>query len=849
MIINISAPITQNVGQPQKLLQSGPSPTSGGSGGLADSPWPMFRQNLNHTGVSPYDTSGNNGQLKWRFPTGSYIDSTPVIGSDNTIYIGSADIKLYAINPNGSEKWHFKTDSSIVSSPAISSEGTIYIGSVNGVFYAINPDGSKKWDYKMGDQIWDSSPAIGTDGTIYIGCYIDNMLYAFNQNGSVKWSYYFGGGYGVRSSPAIDVFGTIYVGTSGGSLYAFNSDGSVKWRYNVPGRIHSSPAIDTNGTIYVGSNLNDPTFHAINPDGTKKWDLNIGSDVQSSPAIGSDGTIYFGSCDKKFYAINPDGTQKWSIRTASCIHSSPAIGSDGTIYIGSQDRNLYAFNPDGSLKWFFKVGGTMVVSSPAIGSDGTIYIGSKNKKLIAIGPPSPDITVEKTANVTVAKPGDLIEYTIYYNNNGPIESKTVWINDTLPDGVTFITSSAEGNRVDNYNWTFNNVPANLPTWKGPYMPSNRPPLLYQHDMTYDSNNNRVVLFGGHNEATGNRIDETWEYTTSSHTWNGPFTQNPKPSPREDHAMAYDSTNNKVILFGGWGGTGYGEDDTWEYDAATHTWYGPYIPSNRPFFLYGHDMTYDSENKRVVLFGGHSCIGESFDETWEYDATTHTWYGPYTPNPRPSPRQNHAMTYDSINNKVVLFGGWDGTGTRCDETWEYDTATHTWNGPYLPSKRPSQLYEHDMAYDSINNRVVLFGGHDDSIGYRIDETWEYETSTHTWYGPYFPNPRPSARDDHAMAYDSANNRVVLFGGWDGIGNDCDETWEYSWTHIKNSFTITVQVNLSVPNGSIVTNSVHLDYTDSLGNLMMDSTDTVDVLTIPNRNCRLGPNRKRRRHGQI
>ena len=44
---------------------------------------------------------------------------------------------LYAINPNGSLKWKYKTDDRIYSSsPAIGSDGTIYVGS--GIYlYAI----------------------------------------------------------------------------------------------------------------------------------------------------------------------------------------------------------------------------------------------------------------------------------------------------------------------------------------------------------------------------------------------------------------------------------------------------------------------------------------------------------------------------------------------------------------------------------------------------------------------------------------------------------------------------------------------------------------------------------------
>ncbi|MDN5325305.1 MAG: hypothetical protein PWP02_1024, partial [Thermosipho sp. (in: thermotogales)] len=52
-------------------------------------------------------------------------DSSPAIGADGTIYVGSDDDYLYAINPDGSLKWKIY---GINNSPAIDSDGTIYVG-------------------------------------------------------------------------------------------------------------------------------------------------------------------------------------------------------------------------------------------------------------------------------------------------------------------------------------------------------------------------------------------------------------------------------------------------------------------------------------------------------------------------------------------------------------------------------------------------------------------------------------------------------------------------------------------------------------------------------------------------
>ena len=244
-----------------------------------------------------YFGPSNDEGKKWSFETEGYIGSSPAIGSDGTIYIGSGDGNLYAINPDGTEKWSFETEGHIESSPAIGSDGTIYVGSYwSGRLYAINSDGTEKWSFETEDRI-SSSPAIGSDGTIYVGSRWSGWLYAIYPDGTEKWSFETGS---VESSPAIGQDGTIYVVSWDSRLYAINPDGTEKWSFEVDPYISSSPAIGQNGTIYVGGK---GRLYAINPDGTKKWSFETGGDVDSSPAIGQDGTIYVGSGDGKLYAI------------------------------------------------------------------------------------------------------------------------------------------------------------------------------------------------------------------------------------------------------------------------------------------------------------------------------------------------------------------------------------------------------------------------------------------------------------------------------------------------------------------------------------------------------------------
>ena len=81
------------------------------------------------------------GTVLWEFKTGRGVISSPAIGSEGTVYIGSWDKKLYAINgKSGVKLWEFETGGLVWSSPAIGSDGTVYFGSADKKLYAIKTD-------------------------------------------------------------------------------------------------------------------------------------------------------------------------------------------------------------------------------------------------------------------------------------------------------------------------------------------------------------------------------------------------------------------------------------------------------------------------------------------------------------------------------------------------------------------------------------------------------------------------------------------------------------------------------------------------------------------------------------
>ena len=93
--------------------------------------------------------------------------------------------------------------------------------------------------------------------------------------------------------------------------------------------------------------------------------------------------------------------------------------------------------------------------------------------------------------------------------------------------------------------------------------------------------------------------------------------------------------------------------------------------------------------------------------------------------------------------------------------------------------PSAREGHAMAYDSRRSVAVLFGGSSGSGHIGNGETWEWDGVAWSLRASDGPPPRRG----HAMAYDSARGVVVLFGGVNFPGGPLADTWEWDgaeWT---------------------------------------------------------------------
>jgi hypothetical protein len=223
-------------------------------------------------------------------------------------------------------------------------------------------------------------------------------------------------------------------------------------------------------------------------------------------------------------------------------------------------------------------------------------------------------------------------------------------------------------------------------------------------MAYDRNRSRLVLFGG--ISTNTIFGDTWE-------WDGQdWTQVSEsgPSLRSLHAMAFDSSKNVVTLFGGQsqplGGKSSVLGDTWEWDGQNWTQQDDKGPARS-----SHAVAYDDTRKRLVLFGGSDGQGQVLGDTWEWDGAA--WIQRAVIGPPLSSLASLVFT----GAQCVLFGGNQG-GVASQQTWLWDGTHWTESQTIGPGARQA----HGMAFDSVRQRIVLFGGQDQAASFFFD-TWE------------------------------------------------------------------------------------------------------------------------------
>lgn len=301
-------------------------------------------------------------------------------------------------------------------------------------------------------------------------------------------------------------------------------------------------------------------------------------------------------------------------------------------------------------------------------------------------------------------------------------------------------------------------------------------------------------------------------------------ESPAPIRRARARGVWDEKRDRFILFGGRfreGSSGAYTflNDVWAFDPNTMSW-SQLAPqgeaAGRPKGRMNFSLDADPTNDRMLLHGGGTTDFSTFtidSDTWAFDFETNSWQQLANADPQPPARIFHGSAFDIARQQLYVFAG--GSENAFLETtfkrdmWRLDLATQTWSAVQGAEPWPLGRIKTEMLYDGPRDRIVLFGGHNDSQLGNDNELWTFDLASQGWtlqkQGDVFNAPAlgfcdfpanfanidpasPERRESHL--FERVGDGVILYGGRTDCGLAKD-TWSLDmntleWTQKNESF---------------------------------------------------------------
>jgi outer membrane protein assembly factor BamB len=357
-----------------------------------------------------YRIRATDGVQMWSYQTGGPVRSSPAV-ANGLVIVGSSDGFVYALNETtGTLRWRFKTQGErrftapgihgiqpstemmpdpydlLTSSPVVEN-GTVYIGSGDHHIYAIDAAaGTLRWKFETGDVVH-ASPAIAR-GTVYVGSW-DRYLYAIDaRSGNLRWRFLTGDDraiynqIGVVGSAAVEK-GRVYFGCRDSHFYALDAaDGKLLWKHDQHGSwVIASPAL-ANGLVFYTTSDQRKFFALDSLTGQERFTVSQGAFSFSSPSVAQD-TVYFGAFDGRLYAVDTlSGKIVGTFSTdASQKSLPPHLDSAGALRIADFNEDDTLDGTMVALRRIMSLGS--IVGSPVI-ANGVLFVGSTDGTMYAI---------------------------------------------------------------------------------------------------------------------------------------------------------------------------------------------------------------------------------------------------------------------------------------------------------------------------------------------------------------------------------------------------------------------------------------------------------------------------------
>jgi len=185
----------------------------------------------------------------------------------------------------------------------------------------------------------------------------------------------------------------------------------------------------------------------------------------------------------------------------------------------------------------------------------------------------------------------------------------------------------------------------------------------------------VILFGNYKGGLPQTSPYFWQFNLSSLQWEPVISTN-LPTIRYGHSISYNSNNNKLYIFGG--ESVEITNDLWEYDILSKNW-TKIIKDDCPTPRYLHVSNYIADSNILIVFGGNTDTPQEhlLGDTWMFNFSSNEWRN-LSLIESPSARCCSSMVYSPISHDLFLYGGLDANyQSGLDDLWQFDSSDLKW----------------------------------------------------------------------------------------------------------------------------------------------------------------------------
>jgi hypothetical protein len=308
---------------------------------------------------------------------------------------------------------------------------------------------------------------------------------------------------------------------------------------------------------------------------------------------------------------------------------------------------------------------------------------------------------------------------------------------------------------------------------------------------------RMVMFGGI-DASNVAYNAVWSLNLiGPPVWSQVAPLGTPPSPRGYTSAIYDAPRDRVLVFGGVNFSPFTVfAEVWALQlSGTPTWQLLSTTGTPPAARYLHSAIYDPVRDRMVVFGGTGG-STSNNELWTLDlGGTPTWTFQPPDIATPLPRTTHGAIYDPVRDRMVVSGGTDFTNVFTDTHYLPLAGTLHWHS-LAPSLPPTARYLAAWGYDAARDRLLEYGGRN-LAGTTFGEVWALPfDATNQWLQVQPAGTAPAARVGFVGAFDPPSDRFVFMSG--GTNDVFSVDWDAALTGVPPASPLDIALAPPFPN---------------------------------------------------